>query len=239
VRIAIVADAHGNLPALDAVLEALAPFDAVWHVGDAVGYGPHPVEVVERLRALDAIGVRGNHDAAALGMIPTDWFNDDARAAIEWVDRQLTPPAREWLAALPERVDRDGFTIVHGSPREPLWEYVLSIRAAAANFEAFDTACCIVGHSHVPLAFRDGERVHVEQPGEGDTLQLEGGRLIVNPGGVGQPRDGDPRAAGVLLDTGAGTLTWRRVEYAVRATQAAMRAAGLPPRLIQRLEMGI
>lgn len=239
-RVALISDVHGNLVALEAILDRLAPFDAVWQLGDVVGYGPAPLEVIQRLEAERALGVRGNHDAAALGEIGTEWFNDAARTAVEWSARQLTEQARRWLAGIPQtRVEGD-FTLAHGSPRDPLWEYVYSTPVARANFEAFGTPYCLVGHTHVPLAFRlvDG-RVEAIAPRDGTTLPLDGRRLIVNPGAVGQPRDGDPRAAGAVIDTAAGTLTWRRAPYAIAVTQRAMRQAGLPQHLADRLDQGL
>lgn len=239
-RVAVLSDIHGNLPALLAVLDAIGPVDALWQLGDIVGYGPQPDAVVTALRDAGAGGVRGNHDAAALGLIDAGAFNDDARIAIEWTTACLDAPARDWLAALPQRTVDGDFTMAHGSPRDPIWEYVYSTPVARANLGAFDTPHCLVGHTHVPLAFRvqDG---HIEtiQPSHGSTLRLDGGRTILNPGSVGQPRDGDPRACGMILDTDAMSVEWRRVRYPVAETQARMRAAGLPPRLIERLSMGL
>lgn len=238
-RIALLSDVHANLPALDAVLAALRPFDAVWQLGDVVGYGPHPVEVIDRLAGVGAIGVSGNHDAAAVGRIDTEWFNDDARTAVEWAAGRLTPTARRWLEGLPEtRVEGD-FTLAHGSPRDPTWEYVFSTSTAAENLRILASPYCVVGHTHVPAAFRaTDERVESLAVSNAAELALDERRVIVNPGGVGQPRDGDPRACGAILDTGTRTVTWQRVAYPVAETQAAMRAAGLPPRLIERLAHG-
>jgi predicted phosphodiesterase len=239
-RVAVLSDIHSNLPALDAVLEALQPFDAIWQLGDIVGYGPEPDEVVARLKAAGATGVRGNHDSAAVGAIDADAFNDDARIAVEWTAVHLGEAARMWLAQLPERATETDFTLVHGSPRDPTWEYVYSMPVARANFPAFDTKHCLVGHTHVPLVFRlDDGHIETLQPSHGSTLPLDGRRTIINPGSVGQPRDGDPRACGMLLDTDTGTLEWRRVAYPVSVTQQRMRDAGLPKRLIERLSVGL
>jgi predicted phosphodiesterase len=240
VRIAVISDVHSNVVALDAVLDALRPFDAVWHLGDVVGYGPHPVEAIERLAAAQALSVMGNHDAAVLGAISTDWFNDDARAAIEWTADRLTPAARHWLQALPEKLVEDEFTLVHGSPREPLFEYLMSRAAARPSIEMMDTPHGLVGHSHIPLAFRqeDGNDVSATIAIEGTSVEIGGRRVIANPGSVGQPRDGDFRASAALFDRDAGTLTWHRVEYDVEQVQAAMRAVKLPKRLVERLSRG-
>jgi predicted phosphodiesterase len=239
-RVAVLSDVHGNLPALEAVLAALAPYDAVWHLGDVVGYGPQPNEVVARLIAESARGVRGNHDAAALGELPTEDFNDDARAAVEWTARELRRPAREWLAGLPTRLQLEDFTLVHGSPRDPTWEYVFSLGVARASMAAFETAYCLVGHTHVPLAYRAAAgEIEALRPGDGDTLELDERRSIINPGGVGQPRDGDPRACAMIIDTDRRVLEWRRVEYPIEVVQRQMRKLGLPPGLSARLTFGL
>jgi predicted phosphodiesterase len=156
-RIAVLSDIHGNLPALEAVLAATAPYDAIWQLGDVVGYGPQPDEVVARLVAEDARGVRGNHDSAALGLISSDAFNDDARAVVEWTAERIEPATRAWLTGLPETTELDQFTLVHGSPRDPAWEYVISLGVARANMAEFETAHCMVGHTHVPLVFRKAD----------------------------------------------------------------------------------
>jgi len=238
-RVAVLSDIHGNLPALDAVLAALAPYDVVWQLGDVVGYGPQPDEVVARLSEIGARGVRGNHDAAAIGALSTDAFNDDARAAVEWTSARIGPSTRDWLRALPERSTEGDFTLVHGSPRDPVWEYLFSSAVARANLGAFETQHCLVGHTHIPLVFREDDG-HVEMlsPSDGSGLELDARRVILNPGSVGQPRDGDPRACGMLLDTDEGSVEWRRVAYPVEAVQSLMAAVDLPVRLAERLTFG-
>jgi diadenosine tetraphosphatase ApaH/serine/threonine PP2A family protein phosphatase len=237
-RIAVLSDIHGNLPALEAILADLRPYDAVWHLGDVVGYGPQPDEVVARLRDADAIGVRGNHDAAAVGEISTGAFNDDAAAALEWTMRHIAPETAEWLRAQPERREETGFTLVHGSPRDPTWEYVFSLGIARGNLSLLETEWCLVGHTHVPLCFSQiGHGVTVILPPA--PVDLAGGRAIINPGSVGQPRDGDPRASALLLDTAARTVEWHRVAYPIETVQARMRRAGLPERLAMRLDHGL
>jgi diadenosine tetraphosphatase ApaH/serine/threonine PP2A family protein phosphatase len=184
--------------------------------------------------------VRGNHDAAALGLIDADAFNDDARVAVEWTAGVLGEPAREWLGALPERDTQGDFTLVHGSPRDPTWEYVYSTPVARANFKAFSTRHCLVGHTHVPLVFRfDDGRIETLQPSDGSILPLDDRRAIINPGSVGQPRDGDPRACAMVIDTEERSVLWRRVAYEVGTTQDRMRDAKLPSRLIDRLRHGL
>jgi len=238
-RIAVLSDIHANLPALEAVLEALGRVDAIWNLGDVVGYGPHPDEVVARLRELGAVGVRGNHDAAALDLALAEWFNADARRAIEWTAGRIAPATRAWLADLPERREDEGITLVHGSPRDPTWEYITTAAGARTNLASFATAHLLFGHTHVPIAFREvGGRTETLEPINGSSLALDARRVLANPGSVGQPRDGDPRASAAILDTAASTLTWHRVAYPIAATQAAIRAAGLPGWLADRLADG-
>jgi predicted phosphodiesterase len=239
-RIAVLSDIHGNLVALEAVLAALQPYDAVWQLGDIVGYGPQPDEVVARLAAEKAIGVRGNHDSAALGELDLDAFNDDARAALEWTVGRIVPPTRDWLSRLPLRHEHEQFTLVHGSPRDPTWEYIFSLGTARPNFAAFSTRYCLVGHTHVPLAVRQDEaRLEPVLPDDGDTLALDERRAIINPGSVGQPRDGDSRASAMVIDTEQSVVEWRRVEYSIGDVQSLMHDARLPPRLIARLQVGL
>jgi diadenosine tetraphosphatase ApaH/serine/threonine PP2A family protein phosphatase len=239
-RIAVLSDIHGNLPALEAVLDALAPYDVVWQLGDIVGYGPEPEAVIERLRMEQASGVCGNHDAAALGRIESSWFNEDARTAVLWAAGQIGDGSRTWLEALPERQETETFTLVHGSPRDPIWEYVYSTPVARANFAAFTTPHCLVGHTHIPLVFREDDGlVETLAPSDGSRLVLDKRRTILNPGSVGQPRDGDPRACGMLFDTVTATVEWRRVEYPIATTQQRMRDEGLPGRLVERLSHGL
>ncbi|HEX5467052.1 MAG TPA: metallophosphoesterase family protein [Candidatus Limnocylindrales bacterium] len=238
-RVALLSDIHANLPALEAILGALAPYDAVWHLGDCVGYGPDPDAVVDRLRAEDALGVRGNHEAATLGRIEASWFNDDARAAIVWTAAHISDRTRAWLAEQPERRTEDRFTLVHGSPRDPTWEYVHSAAVARANLALLETPHALLGHTHDPRAFREDDgRVETLAPAPGSHLQLDERPTLINPGSVGQPRDGDPRASAALLDTEARTVGWIRVAYDIAAVQARMRSADLPGRLIARLEVG-
>jgi predicted phosphodiesterase len=240
-RIAVLSDVHGNLPALEAVLDALKPYDAVWQLGDVVGYGPQPDEVVARLAAEKATGVRGNHDSAAIGVLETSSFNDDARAVVEWTADRIQPATRKWLAALPLRAIDGSFTLVHGSPRDPTWEYVYSSSIARANLSEFDTQYCIVGHTHVPLAFRERRSGSVEATvARADAkMKLDTPRLILNPGSVGQPRDGDPRACAMILDTDEKLVEWHRIEYPFERVQQLMKQMKLPPRLISRLSLGL
>ncbi|HEX5825941.1 MAG TPA: metallophosphoesterase family protein [Candidatus Limnocylindrales bacterium] len=239
-RVAVLSDIHANLSALDAVLAAVPSVDEVWQLGDIVGYGPEPDEVVARLRDIGAKGVRGNHDAAAIGSLETDSFNADARRAMEWTRARIADDTRQWLASLPEQLEREGFTLVHGSPRDPIWEYVTSTPVARAGIAAMDTAFGLHGHTHVPVAYLEHDG-HLEtmSPGAGSVIDFAGHRALLNPGSVGQPRDGIPTASWLLLDTGAATGTWHRTAYDVGSVQRAMEAVGLPPRLVARLAYGI
>jgi predicted phosphodiesterase len=239
-RIAVLSDIHANLPALDAVLAAAGDVDGIWHLGDVVGYGPDPDAVVERLRDAGAIGVRGNHDAAACGGSEIDWFNPEARRAMEWTRRAIGKATFDWLSALPERRTLDDCELVHGSPREPIWEYVTSVPVARANLAALTSPIGLHGHTHIPVAFlEDDGRVDVVGPGRDSRLELRGRRALVNPGSVGQPRDGDPDASYMILDPTSGTISWHRVAYDVEAVQSSMRAAGLPASLSSRLAVGL
>lgn len=239
-RVAVLSDIHSNLIALDAVLDALGPVDAIWQLGDVVGYGPDPNGVIERLRERGAIGVRGNHDGAAVGGREIDYFNVDARRAMEWTRLELSAESRAWLAALPERHRSDGFTLVHGSPRDPTWEYVTTLPIARVNLEALDTTYGLHGHTHLPFVFRDDDGlIETIKPSDGSALELDARRVLANPGSVGQPRDGDPRASALVLDVEARRLTWHRVVYDIAATQAAMRKKPLPDRLVERLDYGL
>jgi diadenosine tetraphosphatase ApaH/serine/threonine PP2A family protein phosphatase len=241
-RYLVLADIHANLDAMDAVLADAPPFDEIIFLGDLVGYGPDPNAVADRLRSMTRMtAIVGNHDWAALGKLNTSEFNGLARQAVEWTSSAMRPDVHAFLNVLEPRTERHGFTLAHGSPRDPIWEYLESERQAPENFEAFAGSLCLVGHTHVPRVFQLGPegQARVAEPQHGDVLDLMAGRVIVNPGGVGQPRDGDPRAAYGLLDTAARTFTFHRVAYPVEETQRKMREAGLPEPLAARLALGL
>jgi diadenosine tetraphosphatase ApaH/serine/threonine PP2A family protein phosphatase len=238
-RVAVLSDIHSNLIALDAVLRHAGEVDAIWHLGDVVGYGPEPDAVVARLAERDATGVRGNHDAAAIGGSEIEWFNADARAAAEWTRRTISTSTQRWLADLPIRRVADGLSLVHGSPRDPLREYVTDGAVAAANLDLQETDHAFHGHTHVPVAWlATSDGVALIRGRETEGIELGSQRTLTNPGSVGQPRDGDPRAAYLVLDTEARTVTWHRVEYDIESVRRAIRAAGLPGRLGDRLVIG-
>jgi diadenosine tetraphosphatase ApaH/serine/threonine PP2A family protein phosphatase len=239
-RIAVLSDIHSNIVALDAVLSSIGTIDAVWHLGDVVGYGPEPDAVVGRLADLSAVGVCGNHDAAAAGGNEIDWFNTDARTAMEWTRKRISATTRTWLDALPKTRMVDAFTLVHGSPRDPIWEYITSQPVARANLATLKTRYGLHGHTHIPICWREDDgRVEAVSPADGSSLLLDERPVLLNPGSVGQPRDGDPLASYMVIDTDAGRCTWSRVAYDIAAVQAAMAEQRLPERLSARLSYGI
>jgi len=240
-RILIISDLHANLTALEAVLTDAGNYDAVWCLGDLVGYGPDPNEVIERVRGLpNLLCLLGNHDAAALKVIDSDTFNHEARLAIYWTQHTLTDASCTYLKSLPERAAYNGVTLVHGSPRQPVWEYLLDTRTATANFAHFDTPYCFVGHTHLPVLYYlpdESQNARLIVPETPMELSMAP-RSILNPGSVGQPRDRDPRASYAICDLDYNTWEYRRVVYDVGAVQIRMQAAGLPERHIQRLSAG-
>ena len=244
-RVLILSDIHGNLSALEAVLAQSGAetggADAVWCLGDLGGYGPDPNECVARMRALPNLTcLMGNHDKASLGGMDIEEFNPEAQHALDWTASRLTAETRDYLRALPERVEHGQYTLVHGSPRRPVWEYIMDRAVACANFAYFTTPFCLVGHTHTPVCYvQRGENCAEIYP-KYDTLPLTLGpeRLILNPGSVGQPRDRNPDAAYAFLDTEADTWEFCRTTYDIRAVQARMTAARIPERLIKRLAGG-
>ena len=243
-RYAIIGDIHANLAAFTAVLndiEHRGGVEKVWCLGDIVGYGPDPHECIELLRQTDHVCVAGNHDWAAIGKIGAYEFNPDAAAACHWTAKQLSSADIEYLESLPLVIEEDNFTLVHGSPREPIWEYIISISIAKENFAYFKSQFCLVGHSHVPLVFNyndSGACSYCQfQPNVG--LALGKNRLIINPGGVGQPRDGDPQASYAIYDSEGRMVRLYRIPYDIRSTQDKMVKSGLPLRLATRLSYGM
>lgn len=221
--VALLSDVHANLVALEAVLGALPAVEAIWVMGDTVGYGPDPKDTLALLRERGAVVVAGNHDRAVATGRGLELFNPVARTAAERHRSWLGAEDRDLLASLPLTLEpAEGYEICHGSPRDPLWEYVFDARTAVAAMAASGATRCCVGHTHVPARFVTGE-----------------GRVMVNPGSVGQPRDGDPRASYALLDAGTGDVTFARVAYDVGETQKRMRKLGLPEMLADRLGVGL
>jgi predicted phosphodiesterase len=241
-RILVISDIHANLTAFETVLtNARGEWDYVWCLGDVVGYGPDPNECVGLLRSLPHLCLAGNHDWAALGRLDIRTFNPDARKAVEWTRTTLTPDNTRYLEALPTTFVIEHFTLAHGSPREPVWEYILEPVVAAHNFQHFETPYCLVGHTHQPVIYEqtnDQGDAEMIMPVSHQQRQLNGRRQIINPGSVGQPRDANPDAAYALLDVDANRWEYRRVPYDVAAVQERMRKVDMPERLVVRLEHG-
>jgi predicted phosphodiesterase len=240
-RVAVVSDIHSNLHALEAVLtaiEAEAP-DELWCLGDLVGYGPRPNECCAAVAERADVCLAGNHDLVVLGTLDMGDFAGEAAAAAEWTRGVLDEDARAFLAPLEPQAKRGAVALYHGSARDPVWEYVLSDDAAWWTFQAAAEPLVLVGHSHVPLTISfDGDSLHGGLADEGAEVDLSGKRWLLNPGSVGQPRQGDPRAAYLLLDLDAQRGTFRRAEYDIERTQREMREAGLPEMLVARLALG-
>jgi diadenosine tetraphosphatase ApaH/serine/threonine PP2A family protein phosphatase len=241
-RYAVLSDVHANLEALEVVLAdvAIRSPEAIICLGDFVGYGPDPNACVQRLRGVLAGAVVGNHDLAALERTDVTVFNPYARAAILWTRDQLTDDARAYLGDLPPQLRRPAFLAVHGSPRDPTDEYLFDAATAKESFESVEFRLGLVGHTHVPAVFiDDGERVQLVLLASDDPLELRpANRYIINVGSVGQPRDGDPRAAYLWLDEGNSRAQLVRLAYPIGRTQEKMRAAGLPEVLAERLTFG-
>ncbi len=240
-RILVISDIHGNFPALEAVMASVVTVDAVWCLGDLVGYGPFPNECIERIASLPNLTcLLGNHDAAVLDSRNIEKFNDEAGHVIYWTRRVLSDANLEYLSKLPEIVTTDWVTLAHGSPRNPTWEYLIDQLTAMINFAFFDTQLALVGHSHLPLSFvvdKDGETVQRTILKANEILKIET-RAILNPGSVGQPRDHDNRASYGILDPEEMTWQIHRVEYDIKTTQTALKKAGLPAKFSTRLIEG-
>lgn len=241
-RVAVVSDIHSNLHALEAVLAAIDadPVDELWCLGDIVGYGPRPNECCELVRERASVCLCGNHDLAVRGTLDLAEFSGDAGAAASWTRGVLGREARDWLDGLEPQGQAQGVALFHGSARDPVWEYVLTDQAAIATLLATEEQLVLVGHSHAALhvVLRGSELEGGAAP-NGTVLGLGEARWLLNPGSVGQPRDGDPDAAYLVLDLEARTATFRRASYDVARTQAEMREARLPEPLAQRLEYGL
>jgi diadenosine tetraphosphatase ApaH/serine/threonine PP2A family protein phosphatase len=240
VRVAVVSDIHGNLQALEAVLGSIdqdAP-DELWCLGDLVGYGPRPNRCCAVVAERADVCLIGNHDLAALDRLDLEIFSPDAAIAGAWTAEVLEPEARALLEALEPKGERNGVGLFHASPRDPVWEYVLSPGIAYAALAATSADLVLVGHSHIALEFRLSTTA-LATAADGTEVGLGEDRWLLNPGSVGQPRDGDPRAAWLLLDLDAQRTTFRRVEYDIEKTQAEIRDRGLPEALAARLEHGV
>ncbi|HEX6229619.1 MAG TPA: metallophosphoesterase family protein [Solirubrobacterales bacterium] len=241
-RVAVIADIHANLAALEAVLEATeaAGAEEIWCLGDVVGYGADPDACAERVREGCAICLAGNHDLAVLGRLQVTDFSEAAAAAVEWTRENAGEGTLELLGGLEPEGERDGVSLFHASPRDAVWEYVLSAEQADACMDAQPNPVALIGHSHIALFFTrgPGEELRGAQAGDGAQVELGDGEWLVNPGSVGQPRDGDPRAAWLALDTESRSARFHRTPYDIERAAASITAAGLPQQLADRLFIG-
>jgi predicted phosphodiesterase len=244
-RVAVLSDVHSNLPALEAVLAATerAAVDDVWCLGDVVGYGADPDACTALVRERCGLSLVGNHDLAVLGELDISSFSETAKAAVEWTRAEADAATFEFLGGLEPAMKHDEIALYHASPRDPVWEYVLSIEQAEAGFDAQEERIGLIGHTHVALFFNRPEGArrgysHGAQASDGAAVDLDDGAWLLNPGSVGQPRDGDARAAWLELDTDAWTARYHRVPYEIDRAAAAIRAAGLPEPLAARLQSG-
>ena len=241
-KVAVISDIHGNRQAFEATLEAVAASDAaeLWCLGDLVGYGADPDACVELAREHAAVCLAGNHDLAVTGEIPLDEFSRGASLAVQWTQDVIAPDNLAFLASLSPTGAEGPVGLYHASPRDPVWEYVLSTLLAELCLDEQRHRLCLIGHSHVALSFgrREGELTTGEPRRGGAQLDLGAGEWLLNPGSVGQPRDGDPRAAWLLLDLDEPSVSFERTDYDIAAAAAAIRAARLPDSLAERLEYG-
>ena len=241
-RFLVVSDIHSNLIALEAVLKDAGSYDGIISLGDIVGYGSDPNECVEIIKSQPNIFcVLGNHDYAAIGGLALDAFNAEARKSLLWQQGLLSQENLEFLRSLPLRsIFGDEATLAHGSPRDPIWEYVLNTTIARVNLGFFNTPWCFVGHSHFQVIFqydKEEDDFSIRLPSPGTPYPLRD-RAILNPGAVGQPRDRDPRAAYAFYEPEIRSWTPRRVEYDIPAAQKRIRDAALPSRHAERLMGG-
>ncbi len=237
----IISDIHSNLEALDAVLNQLHRVDKIVCLGDMVGYGPNPNECIEKIRALNIPVVAGNHDKAVTCEHDVKWFNKNALAAVNWTQRVIFQENLDYLKQLPLELEEDGFHLVHGSLRSPLQEYIMSISDAIPTFEKMTRPLCFVGHSHSPvfIALKKDGNYEGRKLEDGEEILIDDfAKVVVNVGGVGQPRDGDPRACYGIYDPKIKLFSLHRAEYNIGKTQQKMKAVNLPDRLVERLELG-
>lgn len=241
-RVAIVSDIHGNRQAFEAVLEDIeaSECEEMWCLGDLVGYGAEPDACVELARRHAAICLAGNHDLGVRGDLPLEDFSRGAALAARWTQQTIASETREYLAGLEPLELDEPVGLYHASPRDPVWEYVLSVLQAELCLDVQGQRVCLVGHSHVALSFSrfPGEPATGETRTADEELDLSVGEWLINPGSVGQPRDGDPRAAWLELDLDTWQAAYRRIDYDIEAAATAIRAARLPDSLAERLAFG-
>ena len=241
-RIAIVSDIHGNRHAFEAVLEAIdgSGCEEMWCLGDLVGYGAEPDACVALARRHAAVCLAGNHDLGVRGTLPLEEFSRGAQLAAQWTQQTITAETLAYLNELEPLNLEEQVGLYHASPRDPVWEYVLSPLQAELCLEAQRHRVCLIGHSHVALSFSrlDGAAATGQTRDADEQLDLTSGEWLINPGSVGQPRDGDPRAAWLELDVDAEVARYRRTDYDIAAAAAAIRRARLPDSLAERLVYG-
>jgi predicted phosphodiesterase len=240
-KVAVISDIHANRHAFEAALEAIAASDAseVWCLGDLVGYGAEPDACVELARKHAAVCLSGNHDLAVTGELPLNEFSRGAAVAAEWTKEVISPENLDFLKSLRPEGEESTIGLYHASPRDPIWEYVLSALLAELCMDEQVTRIGLIGHSHVALSFVRKDDLATGEPRHADEqLDLATGEWLLNPGSVGQPRDGDARAAWMLLDLDGMTATYQRTDYDIPGAAAAIRAARLPESLAERLEYG-
>jgi predicted phosphodiesterase len=241
-RVAIASDIHGNRHAFEAVIAAAEDdgVDELWCLGDLVGYGGDPDACVALARRHCTVCLAGNHDLAVVGVLSLEEFSRGAALAAQWTREVIRPETREFLLSLEPSGSAAGVGLFHASPRDPVWEYVLSGLTAELCFDVTDFRVSLIGHSHVALSFdrQEGSAATGATRKQGTELDLGAGRWLVNPGSSGQPRDGDPRAAWLVLDTDGWTASYRRADYDIAGAMAAIRAANLPDSLAERLQHG-
>lgn len=240
-KILVVSDIHGNLPALESVLSAAVPYDTIWNLGDTVGYGAHPNECLETVEAAGAtVKLAGNHDLAAVGLLPIKWFNVFAAQAIGWTTLRLSEANRLEIRSSQSEQRVGQWLLIHGSPQDAASDYIQTLDDAERALRSVEDQYILCGHTHVPMLVEQlpGERPRRVAIELGRPYRLAGRRAVLNPGSIGQPRDGDPRASAMVIDSLERTATWLRVSYDVESAAAAIRSEGLPAALADRLFRG-
>jgi len=242
-RLAFISDIHANFEALESVLADIEQqkVDEIICLGDIVGYGANPNECAEIVRKKSSTILLGNHDAAAVNLLATHHFNSHAKIAIEWTAGALKTDIRSFLLSLPLTITRDALTLVHSTPYEPnMWYYITSLEEAAFNFQYFETNVCLVGHTHIPIiiVLDKKKEVYVHQATRVNVREMNGSRLLINVGSVGQPRDRNPQSCYAIFNTETGDFVYHRVTYDIEKAQAKMKKIKMPEFLITRLREG-
>lgn len=243
-RIGIISDIHSNREALETVLAELYSVEQVFCLGDIVGYGADPVFCIEKMKELNCTCIKGNHEEGLTGELDLQYFSGDAKQSLLWTKKQLDEQELQFLENLPKKFDIDKNILgVHGSPRQPLWEYILDQQTAEEIFLTFDFKIYFVGHSHIAGYFtfhRENKITQYHEAAEGKEFILDDNHsYIINCGSVGQPRDGNPQACFVIFDYEKGKVSIKRIDYPIARTQDRINEANLPEFLALRLAIGI